>query len=54
MAPTDVLQYIVVHELAHLRVPNHSKAFWNEVDKILPSYSEQKAWLKEYGAGMDL
>jgi len=54
MAPIDVLHYIVVHELAHLRVPNHSQAFWNEVDKILPSYSTQKAWLKEYGAGMDL
>lgn len=54
MAPIDVLHYIVVHELAHLRIANHSKAFWNEVDKILPNYSNQKVWLQKHGAGMDL
>ena len=54
MAPIDVIHYIVVHELAHLIVPNHSPSFWNEVDKILPNYSEQKAWLQRHGAGMDL
>ncbi|WP_055448549.1 M48 family metallopeptidase [Lacinutrix mariniflava] len=54
MAPIDVLHYIVVHELAHLIYNNHSQAFWNEVDKILPNYSEQINWLKINGAGMDL
>ena len=54
MAPIDVLHYIVVHELVHLIHPNHSKAFWNEVDKILPKYDEQIYWLKLNGAGMDL
>ncbi|EGV43653.1 M48 family peptidase [Bizionia argentinensis JUB59] len=54
MAPIDVLHYIVVHELAHLIHINHSSAFWNEVDKILPNYEDQVNWLKINGVGMDL
>tara|TARA_R110002050_G_scaffold195593_1_gene330435 strand:- start:27669 stop:28349 length:681 start_codon:yes stop_codon:yes gene_type:complete len=54
MAPIDVLHYIVVHELAHLIHNNHTKAFWNEVDKILPNYAQYVHWLKINGAGMDL
>ncbi|MEP2280147.1 SprT family zinc-dependent metalloprotease [Maribacter sp.] len=54
MAPIDVLNYIVVHELAHLIHNNHTKAFWNEVDKVLPKYDEQVNWLRINGAGMDL
>ena len=54
MAPIDVLHYIVVHELAHLIHNNHTKAFWNEVDKILPNYAEQVNWLKINGVGMSL
>ncbi len=54
MAPIDVLHYIVVHELAHLIHNNHTQAFWNEVDKILPNYIEQVNWLKIHGSGMDL
>lgn len=54
MAPLTVLDYIIVHELAHLRHDNHSQAFWNEVDKVLPNYQEQKAWLKMNGAGLTI
>jgi predicted metal-dependent hydrolase len=54
MAPTTILDYIVVHELVHLRYPNHTAAFWNEVDKVLPDYRERKDWLRVNGAGMDL
>jgi predicted metal-dependent hydrolase len=54
MAPTTILDYIAVHELAHLRYPNHTAAFWNEVDKVLPDYRERKEWLRANGAGMDL
>lgn len=54
MAPTDVLQYIVVHELVHLIHLNHTSEFWNEVDKVLPNYNKQVNWLKLNGAGMDL
>lgn len=54
MAPMDVLHYIVIHELAHLIHMNHTSAFWNEIDKILPNYDIQMNWLKINGAGMDL
>lgn len=54
MAPVEVLDYIIVHEMAHLLHPNHSAAFWNEVDKILPDYLNHIDWLKRFGAGMDI
>ncbi|MEQ9408457.1 MAG: DUF45 domain-containing protein [Fuerstiella sp.] len=54
MAPPTVLDYIVVHELAHLIHANHTEAFWNEVDKVLPDYDDRKEWLRIHGAGMDL
>ena len=54
MAPLTVLDYIVVHELAHLEHPTHNEAFWNEVDKVLPDYQERKAWLTQHGASMEL
>ncbi len=54
MAPLTILDYIVVHELAHLVYPNHTKAFWNEVDKVMPVFQERKEWLRVNGAGMDL
>ena len=54
MAPPSVLDYIVVHELAHLIQPNHTQTFWNEVDKVMPDYATRKEWLRTNGAGMDL
>lgn len=54
MAPLDVLDYIVVHELAHRKHRNHDSAFWNTVDKVLPDYQQQVTWLKHNGAGMGL
>lgn len=54
MAPLTVIDYIVVHELCHLRHHDHSDAFWNEVDKVLPNYRERKEWLRQRGAHLDL
>jgi len=54
MAPIDVLHYIVAHELTHLIHPNHTSAFWNELDKVIPNYQKQQLWLKINGAGLDL
>ena len=54
MAPLTVIDYIVVHELAHLIHSNHSAAFWNELDKVLPDFQERKTWLRDNGAGMEL
>lgn len=49
LAPSEVIDYVVVHELCHRKEMNHSKAFWNEVAKILPNYKESKKWLNEEG-----
>jgi predicted metal-dependent hydrolase len=54
MAPQTVIDYIVVHELCHLRFRDHSDAFWNEVDKVLPRYRERKEWLRLNGAALDI
>jgi predicted metal-dependent hydrolase len=54
MAPLTVIDYIVVHELCHLHYRYHSDAFWNEVDKVLPSYRERKEWLRQRGAQLDI
>ena len=54
MAPLTIIDYIVVHELTHLIHPNHTTAFWNEVDKVMPDFQERKEWLRLNGAGMDL
>ena len=54
MAPLTIIDYIVVHELAHLIHANHSTAFWNEVDKVMPDFQDRKNWLRDHGAGMDL
>ncbi len=48
-APLRVIDYVVVHELAHLVHHNHSAAFWSLVESIMPGYREQKDWLKEHG-----
>ena len=49
LAPPEVLDYVVVHELCHRKEMNHSQAFWKEVGAVLPNYKEQKKWLKENG-----
>jgi len=54
MAPPTIIDYIVVHELCHLLHRDHTAAFWNEIDKILPDYRERKDWLRTNGAALDL
>ena len=54
MAPLTVIDYIVVHELCHRHHREHTDAFWNEVDKVLPHYRERKEWLRQRGANLDI
>lgn len=49
LAPPEVLDYVVVHELCHRRQMNHSAQFWQEVAQVLPDYRARKAWLTENG-----
>jgi hypothetical protein len=54
MAPPKIIDYIVVHELCHLHQRDHDDAFWNEVDKVMPDFSDRKTWLRQNGAALDL
>ncbi|MBN1216308.1 MAG: M48 family metallopeptidase [Candidatus Lokiarchaeota archaeon] len=54
MAPVDVIDYVIVHELAHIEVPNHSTKFWNKVESLFPDYKKMKEWLKFNGLTLDL
>lgn len=48
-APEDVIDYVCVHELAHLKEPNHSKKFWRLVESAIPDYKQHIKWLKKNG-----
>jgi len=49
LLPIKIVDYVVVHELAHTLQHNHSKRFWAEVERILPNYKERRKWLKKNG-----
>lgn len=49
LAPDDVIDYVVVHELCHRKQMNHSKAFWEEVARVFPDYETGRCWLREQG-----
>lgn len=52
LTPDYVIDYIVVHELCHLREMNHSEKFWAEVEKIMPDYRRAELWLKQNGGNL--
>jgi predicted metal-dependent hydrolase len=47
LCPYEAIEYVVVHELCHIKEMNHSKRFWAEVEKILPDYKLRRRLLKE-------
>jgi hypothetical protein len=49
LAPPAVLEYVVVHELCHLREPSHSPRFWALLDAARPGYRPERAWLRRHG-----
>src|ERR1043165_3225755 len=49
MAPLAVVDYVIIHELVHTIVHNHSKRFWNKVAKIMPDYKARRKWLRVNG-----
>jgi predicted metal-dependent hydrolase len=49
MAPLEVIDYVVAHELAHLEEMNHSRDFWETVRKMFPLYRQYRTWLKRNG-----
>jgi len=52
LVPPHVRDYVIVHELCHLKQMNHSPKFWGEVEQILPHYHTAKQWLKENGESL--
>lgn len=52
LCPEEIQDYVVVHELSHLKEMNHSPAFWAEVGKILPDYKIRRRWLKSQGEAL--
>jgi predicted metal-dependent hydrolase len=50
LLPPAVIDYVVVHELAHLKVPGHNPRFWGEVQAVLPDYQERRRWLNHEGS----
>lgn len=48
MAPEKVMEYVVIHELCHLIHMNHSREFWNEVERLQPEYRQYRKWLKDH------
>lgn len=52
LTPDYVIDYVVVHELCHLREMNHSEKFWAEVEKIMPDYQRAELWLKQNGGNL--
>lgn len=49
LAPVEVLDAVIIHELAHLIEQNHSHKFWSQVERALPNYQEYDEWLKDHG-----
>ena len=54
MAPARIIDYLIVHELSHIKYPRHNAEFWNSVDKVMPDYPKHVAWLEKYGASLEL
>ncbi|MEL6678764.1 MAG: M48 family metallopeptidase, partial [Pseudomonadota bacterium] len=52
LAPPQVLDYVVAHEVAHLQEMNHSPAFWSVVRDLCPDYERHRRWLHQHGADL--
>ena len=52
MAPAEVLDYVALHEMAHLVEMNHSRAFWSIVERAMPDYKRHRDWLKRQGGSL--
>lgn len=54
LAPLDVVDYVIVHELVHIHVPDHSPRFWKRVARACTHYAESRDWLGEHGDDLSL
>ena len=49
LTPPEIIDYVVVHELCHLKEMNHSAAFWAHVERVIPDWAARRKWLKDNG-----
>jgi predicted metal-dependent hydrolase len=49
LAPPEIADYTIVHELCHRKEKNHSPAFWPLVDSVMPDYKDKIKWINEHG-----
>ena len=54
LAPMTIVDYIVVHEMAHLIEKNHTPEFWEIIGNVLPDYEQRKEWLRRNGKYLDI
>ena len=54
MAPISAIDYVIVHELCHMKEPTHSAKFWDLVESIFPNYDKWRNWLRIYGLNLDI
>ncbi|MDH6430773.1 putative metal-dependent hydrolase [Paenibacillus sp. PastH-3] len=54
MAPVEVIDYVIIHELCHLLHMNHDRSFWRRVGSLMPDYKEKEEYLARYGRAMTL
>lgn len=54
LAPQSIIDYVIVHELAHFIKADHSPSFWEYVESVMPNYREKKNWLRTNGAYLDI
>ena len=47
IAPYEVIDYIIIHELAHIKEKNHTEQFWRHLESLMPEYKKQRHWLRE-------
>ena len=46
-APRKIIDYVIIHELCHLKIPHHGESFWNMLGRIMPDYDIRKTWLRQ-------
>jgi predicted metal-dependent hydrolase len=54
LAPPEVIDYVIVHELVHMRQPDHSPRFWEKVGRAMPRYKEHREWLRTHERMLEL
>jgi predicted metal-dependent hydrolase len=54
MAPISIIDYVIIHEIVHLKEHTHNDKFWKELLKLMPNYLEKKEWLRQNGHLLDI